>query len=298
MVPDKKWLVHKTWLVYKKYLAGGGKWYQRPNCPARQAAATIRRESAVSDDACRPIAAGRLRRLDVDDPMHVLLFDIDGTLVDAGGAGQAAMEQAVARVFGETRPVTGIPTAGRTDRAIGRDLFDYYSIAATEANWSRYLSSYFELLPDSLRLRNGKVLPGVTALIERLSASDGVFLGLLTGNFAEGARLKLEHFGLHHHFRAGGFGDDHLHRDDVARQAFATVREHLPDVRPDQIWVVGDTPADVQCGRAIGANVLAVATGIYRAEELAPCEPDVLLNDLSAPEEWLARLGLESSVGG
>ena len=70
--------------------------------------------------------------------MHVLLFDIDGTLIDAGGAGQAAMEQAVAQLFGETRPVDGIPAAGRTDCAIGRDLFDYYSIPASDDNWSNY----------------------------------------------------------------------------------------------------------------------------------------------------------------
>jgi phosphoglycolate phosphatase-like HAD superfamily hydrolase len=224
--------------------------------------------------------------------MHVLLFDIDGTLIDAGGAGQAAMEQAVAKLFGETRPVDGISTAGRTDRAIGRDLFDYYSIPATDDNWSRYLSTYFSLLPDSLRVRRGSILPGVVSLIEQLSAHDDVFLGLLTGNFAEGARLKLEYFGLHHHFRTGGFGDSHLHRDDVARDALTAVREHIPGVTGGQIWVIGDTPADVQCGRAIGANVLAVATGIFSTEQLAAHRPDVLLDDLTRAAEWLSGLGV------
>ncbi|MBS0206304.1 MAG: HAD family hydrolase [Planctomycetes bacterium] len=224
--------------------------------------------------------------------MHVLLFDIDGTLIDAGGAGQAAMEQAVAEVFGETRPVDGIPAAGRTDRAIGRDLFEYYSIPATDDNWSRYLNSYFSLLPESLQTRQGAILPGVVSLIERLSGRSDVFLGLLTGNFVEGARLKLEHFGLHHHFRAGGFGDAHLHRDDVARDALAAVQEHIPQVLPEQIWVVGDTPADVQCGRAIGANVLAVATGIFAADQLQHHSPDLLLSDLTLAGDWLARLGI------
>ena len=224
--------------------------------------------------------------------MHVLLFDIDGTLIDAGGAGQAAMEQAVAQLFGETRPVDGILAAGRTDRAIGRDLFDYYSIPATDDNWTRYLNTYFSLLPDSLRTRHGAILPGVVPLIEQLSNHDDVFLGLLTGNFAEGARLKLEHFGLHHHFQTGGFGDLHLHRDDVARDALTAVREHLPDVTAEQIWVVGDTPADVQCGRAIGAKVLAVATGIFSSDQLAAHRPDVLLDDLTLASEWLCRLGL------
>lgn len=224
--------------------------------------------------------------------MQVLLFDIDGTLIDAGGAGQAAMEQAVAREFGETRPVTDIATAGRTDRAIGRDLFDYYSIPATDANWSRYLQTYFSLLPASLRERDGRILPGVTSLIERLKLRDDVFLGLLTGNFVEGARLKLQHYGLHHHFRMGGYGDEHLERDDVARQAFTTLKEHLPDVDPSDIWVIGDTPSDVKCGRAIGANTVAVATGMFDVEQLTPTAPDVLLHDLTHADSWLAQLGL------
>jgi phosphoglycolate phosphatase len=224
--------------------------------------------------------------------MHVLLFDIDGTLIDAGGAGQSAMVQAVERVFGETRPVNGIPAAGRTDRAIGRDLFDYYSIPATDANWSRYMDTYLSLLPESLLAGKGSILPGVVSLIETLSVQSDVYLGLLTGNFARGARLKLEHFGLHHHFRSGGYGDAHLHRDDVARDALTAVRAHLPEVRPEQIWVVGDTPADVQCGRAIGANVLAVATGMFDAELLSAHGPDLLLDDLTNATDWLKSLGL------
>lgn len=224
--------------------------------------------------------------------MHVLLFDIDGTLIDAGGAGQAAMEQAVADVFGETRAVEGIPAAGRTDRAIAIDLFEYYSISATEENWSRYLSTYLSLLPESLRSRQGSILPGVMPLIERLSSHEDVFLGLLTGNFAEGARLKLQHYGLHHHFRTGGFGDRHLDRDDVARDALAAVKSHLPDVTEEQIWVVGDTPSDVRCGRAIGANVLAVATGMFGSDELSAHSPDILLADLTLVDDWLQALGV------
>jgi len=224
--------------------------------------------------------------------MHVLLFDIDGTLIDAGGAGQSAMEQAVAREFCETRPVQGIHTAGRTDRAIGHDLFDYYSIPTTDANWSRYLEAYYSLLPGTLQNCPGAVLPGVVSLIEQLSGHEDVFLGLLTGNFAVGAKLKLEHYGLYHHFRIGGFGDLRLHRDDVARDALAAVKIQLPDVSAEQIWVVGDTPADVKCGRAIGANVLAVATGIFESAQLAEHQPDVLLDDLTLSGDWLRQLKL------
>ena len=224
--------------------------------------------------------------------MQVLLFDIDGTLIDAGGAGQAAMEQAIAREFGETRPVFNIPAAGRTDRAIGHDLFGYYSIPATDANWSRYVQTYLTLLPASLREREGGVLPGVVQLLKRLRQRDDVFLGLLTGNFVEGARLKLQHYGLHDHFRMGGFGDEHLERDDVARQALATLTSHLPEVDPSDIWVIGDTPSDVRCARAIGARAVAVATGMFTGEQLAPTNPDVLLDDLTHADQWLGPLGL------
>jgi phosphoglycolate phosphatase len=224
--------------------------------------------------------------------MHVFLFDIDGTLIDAGGAGQSAMEAALAEMFGALQPVSGISTAGRTDRSIAIDLFQFHGFEAHDAHWARYLSSYLRLLPGSLQTNSGVVLPGVVALLERLSARDDVLLGLLTGNFAEGAQLKLAHYGLAKHFRLGGYGDKHLDRDDVAREALAAVQGHLPDIEPDRIWVIGDTPSDIRCGRAIGAKVLAVGTGVFSAEQLAPHRPDVLLKDLSEPDEWLRTVGL------
>src|SRR6185312_7161291 len=116
--------------------------------------------------------------------MNVLLFDIDGTLIDAGGAGQAAMEDALAEEFGVRKPVTGIQTAGRTDRAIAMDLFRFHDVEINDAHWSRYTSSYFRLLPNSLRTRSGVVLPGVITLLDQLRRRDDVLLGLLTGNFA------------------------------------------------------------------------------------------------------------------
>ncbi len=224
--------------------------------------------------------------------MNVLLFDIDGTLIDAGGAGQAAMEDALAEEFGVRGPVTGIHTAGRTDRAIAMDLFDFHKVEVNDTHWSRYTRSYFRLLPDSLRTRSGVVLPGVVALLDRLRQRDDVLLGLLTGNFAEGAQLKLAHYGLADHFQLGGFGDHHLDRDDVAREAFRAVRTRHPELEPHRVWVIGDTPSDVKCGRAIGAKVLAVGTGIFSVTELEPHRPDVLLPNLSEPESWLQAVGL------
>ena len=223
--------------------------------------------------------------------MNVLLFDIDGTLIDAGGAGQAAMEDALAHEFGARRPVTGISTAGRTDRAIAMDLFQYYELDASEEHWARYQQTYFRFLPDSLRKREGRILPGIPALLERLQTRSDVLLGLLTGNFAEGAQLKLNHYGLAHHFRLGGYGDHHLDRDDVAREAFRAAKQHLPNLEPDRVWVIGDTPSDIRCGRAIGANVLAVGTGMFSVDQLESHKPDVLLSDFSHPDSWLETIG-------
>ncbi|MBM4076192.1 MAG: haloacid dehalogenase, partial [Planctomycetes bacterium] len=182
--------------------------------------------------------------------------------------------------------------AGRTDRAIGRDLFDFYAIPQTDDNWLRYLDAYFEELPATLLRSSGSILPGVTPLIRHLDSCQNIFLGLLTGNFSEGASLKLRHYGLHDYFELGGFGDHHEDRDDVARHAFGLVQDRIPDVTPDDVWVIGDTPNDVKCGRAIGAKTLAVATGMYSSEQLAKTSPDILLNELTEANEWLHVLGV------
>ncbi len=223
--------------------------------------------------------------------MHICLFDIDGTLVSSGGAGKAAMEAALQTEFGATAGAVGVPFSGRTDRAILRDLFARNCIEETAENCQRFLTSYLDHLPRTLASHPGKVLAGVGPLLARLHERSDVWLGLLTGNVREGARLKLGHFALFHYFRAGGFGDAHFHRDDVAREAMAAIHTHLAGrVNPDRIWVIGDTPLDVQCARAIGARVAAVATGWHPVEELAQSRPDLLLADLSDPAPLLERL--------
>lgn len=223
--------------------------------------------------------------------MHICLFDIDGTLLNTGGAGQAAMEAALRELFDPDKPVMGIPAAGRTDYAITSDLFAYYGIVPTPELWQQFVTTYLRLLPESLKKTTGTVLPGVPELLEILSGRDDLMLGLLTGNFRDGAWLKLQHYGLHRHFQFGGFGDHHLHRDDVAREALQEVRRLYPEATDlERIWVIGDTPSDIRCGRAIGAKVIAVATGIFPFEQLEAEEPDHLFRDLSDPEPVLELL--------
>jgi phosphoglycolate phosphatase len=215
--------------------------------------------------------------------MIACLFDIDGTLLASGGAGKAALESALTGEF-DVELRAHVPYSGRTDRAIMRDLFRHHAIAETPANLQRLLAGYLHRLPDSLRRHHGRVLPGIEALLIELKRTPDVAVGLLTGNVRAGAQAKLGHFGLYEHFDFGGFGDHHFDRDDVAREALAAVHSCVgPHCTADRIWVIGDTPLDVQCARAIGARVAAVATGVHSRAELAPTKPDLLLDDLSDP---------------
>jgi len=222
--------------------------------------------------------------------MHVLLFDIDGTLVRTGGAGKLAMEAALCEEFGLELVAEEVPYSGRTDLAIGRDLLTAHGIAPTPANRAKLTEGYLARLPAALASRPGTVCPGVGELLAGLRPRADVLLGLLTGNIRRGAERKLGHFGLWHHFTVGGFGDDHDDRDDVARTALKAIETHVGGaVKPADVWVIGDTPLDVQCARAIGANAVTVATGWHPHDELCACNPDVALTDLSDPGELLRR---------
>lgn len=221
--------------------------------------------------------------------MHICLFDIDGTLLSSGGAGKAAMESALLDEFNLPAVRYQVPYSGRTDRAIGRELLGRHDIKPTSANWTRLLTAYLQRLPDSLTHHDGRVLPGITPLLEQLARREDVVIGLLTGNVREGARLKLGHYGLFDYFAFGGFGDEHFDRDDVAREALAAARRHCNgSLCVDRMWVIGDTPLDVRCARCIGARAVAVTTGWHSRDELAASGPDLLLDDLSDPAPLLA----------
>ncbi len=219
--------------------------------------------------------------------MHVCLFDIDGTLLNSGGAGKAAIEAALCEEFGVAVRVQ-VPYSGRTDRAIIRDLLQHHSIEDTAEHRQCLVAGYLKRLPSCLAAHQGRVLPGIAPFLAQLADRSNLAVGLLTGNIRAGARAKLGHFGIDHHFPFGGFGDHHMDRDDVAREALAAVQDHVRQPVPlDQIWVIGDTPLDVRCARAIGVRVAAVATGWHSLEELAADRPDVLLPDLSDPTPLL-----------
>src|ERR1700722_17544152 len=221
--------------------------------------------------------------------MHVCLFDIDGTLISSGGAGKAALEMAMAAEFGVLQAVEKLQLSGRPDRAIIGDLFAQHVIDDKPEHWQRLTTAYLRHLPACLVSHKGRGLPGIAVLLDELRRRD-VPLGLLTGNIRAGARVKLGHFGLYEQFAFGGFGDHHLDRDDIAREALEEVKQRLNGQHsPERIWVIGDTPLDIRCARAIGARAVAVATGWHSTEELASHQPDLLLTDLSDATALLER---------
>jgi len=218
--------------------------------------------------------------------LRIVFFDIDGTLLATGGAGQTAMERALVEEFRLELPFEGVRTGGRTDSGIMTEIFDRHGIPHSDEQRQRFRTAYLDRLPECLDALPGTLLPGVSDLLDRLSQSDNVVLSLLTGNYTESAWAKLRHFGLDERFEFGGFGDFHIDRNLVAGDAKAAAESALGlSIAGDQCCVVGDTPADIECARSIGADSVAVATGVYNHQELQAHTPDYLFatfSDVSA----------------
>lgn len=222
---------------------------------------------------------------------RVCLFDIDGTLISTLRAGLTAMEASLRDVFGVSDRIEAAQIAGFTDRSIAALLFRKFAIPDTEETWQRFLAGYLDNLPAVLAQRTGHVLPGIVDLLTLLGTHERTALGLLTGNTAAGAKVKLAHYGIHQHFSFGAFGDRWLTRNEVAADALEVVRREVhAEVSPQQIIVLGDTPLDVACARSIGARAVAVATGIHSVDQLRLSQPDLLLADLADPAPLLALL--------
>jgi phosphoglycolate phosphatase-like HAD superfamily hydrolase len=216
---------------------------------------------------------------------RLVLFDVDGTLVDSGGAGRAALGRAMVRVFGEAGPIDSCDFHGRTDPSIVRGLLRALGRedAWIDARMGRVWGPYLEILAEELAARNGRAhpYPGVVQLLERLAEEAGVTLGLVTGNLEEGARRKLAAAAVRAPFEVGGYGSDAEHRDELPPVALRRAAERGLRFEPREVWVVGDTPADIRCGRASGLRTLAVATGRHDPGTLREHGADVVFGDLS-----------------
>ncbi|HET7039577.1 MAG TPA: haloacid dehalogenase-like hydrolase [Gemmatimonadales bacterium] len=220
-----------------------------------------------------------------------LFWDIDGTLLWTGRAGIIAWERAVEEVLGTGTDLTDLPTAGLTDYEIGATLLDMISPGAAGEVGS-LVRAYERHLPDCLPLRQGTVLPGVREILEGLNGRRDVLSLLLTGNTRAGAAAKLGYYGLGRYFRDGAFAEQGLARAGIARAAVELARTLAGDSGLEERYVIGDTPHDVHCGRAVGARTLAVATGPVPFDELVRHEPWLVMPRLPGVDEFKTLIGL------
>jgi phosphoglycolate phosphatase len=215
--------------------------------------------------------------------VRLVLFDIDGTLVHTGGAGVKAFASVFATEFEARDGLERLKFAGRTDVSLVREFFGIHGIAATAENFERFFERYVFWLDHILGASRTELCPGVWEFIHQLkSLPTPPLLGLLTGNIRLGAEIKLRHFDLWTTFQTGGFADDHEERDQIAAVARKRGSRILEEpLRDDQVLVIGDTPLDIRCARAIRAKVLAVATGGAELGELRNHRPDWVVPDLT-----------------
>jgi phosphoglycolate phosphatase len=218
--------------------------------------------------------------------MKVVLFDIDGTILWTGGAARRAIHRALEDIFGAAVP-EGHEFDGKTDPQIVRELLELGGIPVhqLETRIPHALARYVELLRMELGEADhrDKIYPGVRHLLDTLEARDDVLLGLLTGNVREGAVAKLKAVGIDpERFRVGAFGSDHADRPQLPAIACARASTLLGQQIPGRdVVVIGDTPADMGCGRGIGARAIGVATGRYSTEALHACNAAAVFSDLS-----------------
>lgn len=222
---------------------------------------------------------------------RLLLWDIDATLITSGGGGDKALKQAVHERFGAQDDLRGIEIAGRTDRHIARSILRKYNVEPTDDAVAEFLEIYLRWLRELLPSLNGRVLPGVKEILDRLKPNPDRVLALLTGNLERGAKLKLERYGLWDYFEFGAFADDHHDRNELG--AFARRRaaeKHGHEFEVAHIDVIGDTGHDIGCGKIFGARTIAVATGSWTREQLAEHKPDFLFDDLSQVDDVMHSL--------
>ena len=214
----------------------------------------------------------------------LVLFDIDGTLVLTGGAGLRAMNAALKEVLGRWEGLDGIPVAGRTDWAILAEVVRVLDRELDAPLLEQLRDRYIANLALEIE-RPGRgvkaVMPGIRELLSVIEERDDTFLGLLTGNFEEGARIKLSHFDLWRYFKCGAFGGDAADRNELVPVALSrAIACGLPRIEPADVLVVGDTPHDIACAQAAGATPVGVATGGYSIAQLRDSGAEIVFQDL------------------
>jgi len=225
-------------------------------------------------------------------PRKLLLWDIDGTILHTGKAGETALGHAMETLHGVSKGLQGLEIAGRTDKWIVEQLLAREGLAHGEKEITRFLDVYVERLAEELPRRDGGLHPGVLGILEEAHQRPDLVQGLLTGNIEKGARLKLTRYGVNHFFEFGAFADDSPVRNELGPHARRRARDrHGEEFSPERIYIIGDTPHDVACARAIGAKAIAVATGSFTVGQLQACGADAVFGDLGHPQKFFELLG-------
>ncbi len=224
--------------------------------------------------------------------LKLLLWDIDGTLLNTDKAGMYAWLQALEEEHGAPIEVAGPSMAGMTDQLIARiSIQEVLGREYSRSLVTSLLDRYVELLPGWLvRRANGFVLPGVEQILRVAHERDDVACALLTGNIRDGGHLKLAHYGLWDFFGWGAFGDVAELRRDIAAWARQHAVSRYGAEALEAIYVIGDTQHDIDCGKSIDARTIAVGTGPYSAVELERHEPCWAIDALPEPGEFFGRL--------
>jgi len=227
--------------------------------------------------------------------MRLVLFDIDGTLLNSGGMGRAAMQRALGLVFGSP----GNPSYrydGKTDKQIVRDVMrmEGHSDQHIDSRMDQLIDLYLDGLREGTKggKFNVRPLEGVVPLLDALDGRENIILGLLTGNVEPGARIKLKAAGIDpDRFKVNAFGSDHEHRPELPAIARRRAGETLGyDIAGDRLVVIGDTPADIECGRSIGAKAIGVASGHYTVEQLQSHNPYAVFPSLKNTDQVLETI--------
>jgi phosphoglycolate phosphatase len=221
----------------------------------------------------------------------ILFWDIDGTLLSTGKAGVPAWETAVRETTGKDFQLSSIRVPGLTDFQIAARTFELLGVQPGNGVLERMVTRYEDLLPSTLPLKQGQVMPNVREILEALRARNDVRSYLLTGNTRRGARAKLTHYDLLKYFPDGAFAEDQGVRASIAARALELARSNGP-VTEEQIFVIGDTPHDIDAADAIKARTIAVATGGYSVDELSAHRPWRVFEQLPPPPEFLELIGL------
>lgn len=226
--------------------------------------------------------------------MKLLYWDIDGTLLNTGRAGLYAIEEVFRTIHGDGLAVPHIAAGGRTDNYICQQLlFKAKGVMPTDVEVNQFCRSYEQNLLKWLKLKKdeGVVFPQVSHILPYFAQRDGFCQLLLTGNSVYGAKAKLDFFHLSQYFdfAHSGFACDYYFRNDLARHAYDIAKHTWGDSIED-IYIIGDTPYDIECGKAIGGKTISVATGHYSYDELAKYQPWKQLHELPAPEKFLSML--------